>query len=247
MKNRHLFFLPVMFVTIIVGCSSSGKGVYDPLALNAIDSLGITIGNLTSCSFALSTNISYNDSGKIEWKNKQTGVYMRGPDKMYIYTEDDTSRNAYYYNGSELALFNFDNLNYDVIKSPSNTVATIDSVHRTFGIDFPASDFFYPTLADDLIKDFDTIYVSGSTHIDEVACKEIIAVNAKMTVFLSIDELTHLPKRLEIYYLGDKKGDSYTIRFNNWKTNPVLPDQLFSFAPPPNAVKSSLFINKTND
>jgi hypothetical protein len=247
LKNTKLLFLSFIIVAVFAGCSSTTKGVYDPKALSAMDSLGVTIGNLTSCSFALSTNISYSDSGKIKWKHKQSDVYMRGPDKMYIYTADETSRKGYYYSGSDLALFNFDDLTYEVVKAPSNIMTTIDSVHKTFGIDFPASDFFFPTLTGDMINDFDSIYVSGSSKIEGIACKEINASSAKMNAFISIDELTNLPKRLEIYYLGDKKGESYAITFSNWITNPVLPDQMFSFAPPPNAVKTSLFINKTNN
>jgi hypothetical protein len=204
----------VILVAFLAGCSSPIKAAHDPLALNSIDSMGITIDNLTSCIFSFSMNISHKDSGKIKWKKEQSDVYMRGPDKMYVYTADETSRKAYYYNVSDLALFYFDDLKYEVIKSPSNTMVTIDSIHRTFGIVFPTSDLFYPTLADDMMNDFDTIFVSGSTDIDEVTCKEINAVTAKMTVFVSNDELAHLPKRLEIYYLGDKKGDSYSISEN---------------------------------
>jgi hypothetical protein len=244
---RNLIFLTTISVGILAGCSDTPKGAYDPKALNAMDSLGLVIGNLTSCSFSLSTNISYRDSGGIKGKHKQTEVYMRGPDKMYIYTADQTSRKGYFYNGTTLALFNFDDLSYEVIKAPSNIMTTIDSVHKTFGIDFPASDFFFPTLTSDMIKDFDTIFVSGSSTIDSVACNEIQAVSPKMNVFISIDQETHLPKRLEIYYLGEKKGENYATTFSNWKTDPVLADQLFSFAPPPNAVKAPLFMNKTNN
>jgi len=246
LKSKQPLLLALLLVALLVGCNNSKKGAYDPKALNAIDSLGTTIGNLTSCSFALVNNIGHADTAKGMLSRKQSKVYMRGPDKMYIYTEDDSTRKGYYYNGGHLALFNFDDLSYDTIKAPSNIVAAIDSVNKTFGIDFPAADFFYPTLTTDMLNDFDTIAVTGSTTIDGVKCKEINAISPSKNVFISIDELTNLPKRLEIYYLGDKKGESYSITFSNWKTNPVLPDELFNFAPPANAVKSSLFINKTD-
>jgi hypothetical protein len=246
LKNKHLLLLPLLLVAFLVSCNKSKKGAYDPKALSAIDSLGVTIGNLNSCSFSLSTNIGHHDSGKVRMSYILSQVYMRGPDKMYIYSVDSSSRKGYYYNGSKLSLYSFDDQKYETIKAPSQIIEVIDSVHKTFGIDFPASDFFYPTLTTDLMNDFDTIAVSGSTSIDGLTCKEINAISAEKNVFISIDESTNLPKRLEIYYLGDKKGESYSITFYNWKTNPVLPDLLFSFAPPPSAIKSSLFVNKTD-
>jgi len=98
LKIKRLLLLALLLVAFIVGCNNSKKGAYDPKALSAIDSLGVTIGNLTSCSFALLNNIGHADSGKGTLSRKQSQVYMRGPDKMYIYTVDDSTRKGYYYN-----------------------------------------------------------------------------------------------------------------------------------------------------
>jgi len=247
MKKYKLIFGSLLAIALFYGCSDTKEGLYDPKAISTIDKLSETIGKLKSCSYSLSTDITYSASSGKPALHKDSDVYMKGPSKMYIYTKEPGSRKGYYYNGSELALFRFDNNTYETAKAPDNTIATITAVHDKYGVDFPAADFFYPTLTDDLIHDFDTIVATKSTKIGGVDCQEINAVNAKANVFISIEKATNLPKKLEIYYLGKEKGKSYTITFIDFKTNPVLEDKLFNFIPPATAVKTELLTKKLED
>ena len=247
MRKQKLFLVNLFFTACLVGCGNSKEGAYDSNAITTIDKLAQTIGKLDACSYSLITNITQSETSGLPAEHKQSDVYMKGSNKMYIFSKNEEGRKGYYYNGSELSLFRFDKNTYETLKAPDNTIATITAVHDKYGIDFPAADFFYPTLTDDMMRDFDTIATVGKIKIEGIVCNEINAKNAKMNVFISIDETTNLPKRLEIYYLGDEKGKSYEITFLDFKSNPVLEDKLFDFTPPANAVKTNLLTKKIDD
>jgi hypothetical protein len=242
MKPKQLNFIFLFLVASLIGCNTANEGLYDEQAIEALDKLSETIGVMKSCSFSLVIEEVKHVNGELIPFYKQNDVYMGGADKMYFYSEKQDSRKGFWYNGSQLAVFLFDKNQYDIVDAPGSILETIDSVNRHYNIDFPAADFFYPTLTDDLIVQFDTIIVLDSRTIDEVSCIEINATNQNLDVYILIDAETYLPKQLEIYYLKEeKKGESYVSTFSNFRYNPDLPDGLFKFSPPSNSVKASLF------
>lgn len=247
MKKLKLLFVCLSTTLLLIGCDETKEGLYDENAIASIDKLSETIGKLDACSYSLVTNITHSEASGEAPEHKEVDVYLKGPNKMYIYSKKEGERKGYFYNGSEVAVFRFDEDTYEILKAPDNTIATITAVHEKYGVDFPASDFFYPTLTDDMIHDFDTIVQMDDIKIDGNICKEINAKNAKMNVFVSIDASTNLPKRLEIYYLGDEKGKSYEITFLDFISNPVLEDKLFEFTPPANAIKTDLLTKKIDN
>jgi hypothetical protein len=242
MKPKHLNFIFLFLVASLIGCNTANEGLYDEQAIEALDKLSETIGDMNSCSFSLFTETVKHENDELVTSYKQNDVYMGGADKMYFYAEKQDSRKGFWYNGSQLAVFLYDENQYDIVNAPGSILETIDSLNKHYNIEFPAGDFFYPTLTDDLIAQFDTIVALDSRTIDEVSCIEINATNQNLDVYILIEEETYLPKQLEIYYLKpEKKGESYVSTFSYFRYDPDLPDELFKFSPPSNAVKASLF------
>lgn len=247
MKKQKLFLAYLFFVGFLISCNDTKEGAYDSKAIESIDKLSETIGKLDACSYSLITDITHSTASGKPAVHKENDVYMKGPNKMYVFNKEPGNRKGYYYNGKEIALFRFDQNTYETKQAPDNTIATITEVHDKYGVDFPAADFFYPTLTDDMIRDFDTIASVGTSKIEGVLCNEINARNAKMNVFIAIEKTTNLPKKLEIYYLGKEKGKSYTITFVDFKSNPTLEDNLFNFTPPADAVKTDFLTKKMDN
>jgi len=242
MKPKYLNLIFLFLVVTMMSCNSdSDQGFYDEQAIESLDKLTETIGALTSCSFTTHAEIIKLVDGKLIPSYRQNDIYMRGPDKMYFYVEMDDTRKGFWYDGKQLATFHFDANQHDIMDAPGTIMETIDSVHRNFKIDFPAADFFYPTLTDDIMNQFDTVVYVGTKNIEEIPCKEINATNPNLDVYILIEEATSLPKQLEIYYLGEKEGHTFVTTFSNFIQDPDLPDELFEFAPPSNSVKTSLF------
>ncbi len=240
MKQKLPTIVVLITVVALMSCGENKSGFYDQSAIQALDKLSETIGNLSSASFTINTEIVTND-GATDTIVKQSDVYLSGSNQMYVYFSRADVRKGYWYKDAKLSVLDFDHDQYDEVPAPATIMETIDSIHNRYNIDFPAADFLYPTLTDDLMAQFDTIAVLGSKVIDDVSCKEINATNANLDVYMLIDEATNLPKQLEIYHLGERNGETFIATYSNWRTNPNLPDELFEFSPPASSTKTSIF------
>ena len=241
MKKLTIYMIVLAF--LIISCNTStvkdGKK-YDTSAVQNLDSLSKTIGELNSCSFTINTFISTSNG---EERHHEHDIYLQGPDKLHIYSNGQTGRKSFWYNGEQFSYFSYDNHAYDIIDAPDNTIATIDFVHDNYGIDFPAADFFYPTFTDDILENYSQVLLTDDEVIDNISYTVIEALNESETVHIWIDKSTQLPYKLiiENESIADKY---YEAVLSNWKINPKLPDLLFEFKPPTNSIKE-VFTNKS--
>lgn len=209
----------------------------DTVAVTLLDKMGSIIGGLNSCSFTLnnSNDAIDVDLGLIKYFNTHQ-VYMVGPDKMLINSAGDNGHKGYWYNGKKLAYYSYTENNFAIIDAPSNIMATIDSVNKTYGIDFPAADFFYPSFTDDLIRQSDEIIYAGRSKIADKNCFHIIARNKSMGIQIWIsDDAMFLPVKLVITYYDVIPNIQYEATFSDWKMNENIPDAMFDFIPPAGA------------
>jgi hypothetical protein len=241
MNFRYTKGLILAAVALLSGCGESSKGLYDEKAVEAIEKLSSTIGDLQSCSLTVYAELTEPGQNGGKPLIKQSDVYLKGDDHMFIYSVRNNARYGYWFDGSFLSTFHYDENVYDQVQAPPTVLETIDSVHRRYKIDFPSADFWYPTLTEDMINQFDTIVELGSKNVGDVLCKEINAFNQNVDVYILIEESTNLPKQLEIYYLGEKKGQTYFSTFSNWKVNPEIEDEIFKFAPPAGSEQAVIF------
>jgi hypothetical protein len=235
---RVLFFIAILLV--FGACSSSGgnkDGVYDTRAVESLDKMCEVIGKINSCSYTLNTFVvEKDDSGNLTNFTNENDIYMRGPDKMYVGADGTRGEYGYWYNGKTLAFFSYDKNNYDTIDAPSRIIETIDVLHDKYGIDFPASDFFYPTLTDDIMEHFNEVLYFDGIKVDEVPCILITASSGEKNLQLWVEESTNLPYK--VILAGQLKNKAYYEgTFSNWRINPVLPDILFEFHPPSNSTR----------
>lgn len=238
MIDRKL--LIAVFATLFLFSCSTEPKVYDQRAIASFDALSETIGNLESCSYTLNTFVS-KKSG--EQYSNENDVYMRGPNKMYIHSIGTKGERSYWYDGKIMGYFNFGNNSFDTVPAPDNIIKTIDGLHKKYGIDFPAADFFYPTFTDDIIDHFDRILFFGDETIDGVECVVSEATSDKFLVHIWIDKNTNLPHKLVISNVNNPLG-YYEAVFSNWRKNPNLPDILFEFKPPENSKRVALKLKK---
>lgn len=217
----------------------------DTVAVMLLDRMSVVIGQLGSCSYTLHTSqdvvVEYG-LGIIKQLDTHE-VYMVGPDKMLINSRGGKGHRGYWYNGKKLAYYSYDENNYVIIDAPPNIMATIDTVHKTYGIDFPAADFFYPTFTDDLIDHSDQIRYLGTATVNGKPGFHIIATSKEMSIQIWIaDDALFLPVKMVIVYHGQNNGKQYDATFSNWQINPELPAAMFEFNPPPAARKISIMV-----
>lgn len=232
---KRTFFYVALTTIIFTSCQSNE---YDTRAIDSLDKLSETIGNLNSCSYTLNTFKVQNDSTEIV---NQSDIYMRGPDKMYIHIVGTKGDKGYWYNGTSFAYLLYENNEYDIIDAPDNILKVIDKLHNEYGIDFPAADFFYPSLTDDIMDEYNSV-LFAEEEIDGVSCSLIEATNDEEILQIWIEKETNLPYRMFVESKANE-NKSYDAVFSNWRINPNLPDLLFEFQPSENSTKVELQSN----
>jgi len=207
---------------------SGESGQYDETAIAHLDALTEAIGALNSCSFTLFTSTPE--------LSKEYDVYMRGPDKMYFhaYDVDSGAEISHWYDGSDVSFYSYESDTYGTVAAPDNILATIDFLSELYGMDFPAGDFFYPSLTDDIIDDFTNVWLAGEESVGEIETVLIQASNDDQNLSIWIDKSTNFPYRMVLDSSGEG-GEYYDAVFANWQVDPFLPDRMFEFSPPSSA------------
>lgn len=212
---------------------------YDPTAVLILDRMSDVIGALHSCSYK--TSASHDVFVPEYGMTKQfvnSEVHMVGPDKMVVNFWGPSGHRQCWYNGDQFAFYNYDENNYGMVDAPATIIATIDSIHQYYNVDFPAADFFYPAFTDDLIESSDKVVYLGTTNLNGKECFHIAAMS-KVTntqIWISNDAYM-LPVKYVIDYYTIADSPQYETTFSDWQINPEIPDVVFDFLPPPGATK----------
>ena len=233
-KKVVLYSIFVSF--FLVSCTSQDNEQYDTRALASLDAMSEAIGELGACSYTLN-DVNVLEDGT-EYYN-QHDVYMRGPDKMYVHSVGTKGDRSTWYDGSTLAYYSFDKNTYATIEAPDNIMEMIEYVNEKYGVDFPAADFFYPNLTDDILDNFDHVLFLGDETINGLEATSILASNDDDILQIWIDKTTNLP----VKFLIDSKASAaeyYVASFSNFRVNPDLPDLLFEINAPINSESSDL-------
>src|ERR1700712_4798047 len=146
----------------------------DTVAVSILDHMSAVIGDLGSCSVKVKSNydVSSQTFGLIKHANVEQ-VYMHGPDKLLVQSEGDKGSRSFYYNGKTLSYYSMDKNQFAQVNAPSNIMDMIDTVHKSYGIEFPIADFFYPAFVDDIIAESKNLAFLGMTNVDGKECFHI--------------------------------------------------------------------------
>lgn len=237
---RKPFFYFAILTLFLASCSSSDtkEGKYDTFAIESLDKMSETIGELNSCSYTLNTIVEKpNESNELSSSQFEHDVYMRGPDKYYMHTVGTNGKKSFWYNGSRFSYYSFNKNVFDTLSVQGNILEAIDFLHHKFGLDFPAADFFYPTLTDDLMENYSEVVSLENTQEEDYIIIE--AVNSEKVIEIWIDKNSYLPYKLNMSSIDDS-GISYQAVFSNWRVNPSLPDMLFEYEPSENSTREIL-------
>ena len=230
---KKLLFL---FIAVTIGSTSLSAQV-DSVAVLILDHMTDIIGDLESCSYTLKTSsdVPHFKFG-LEKRFAEHEVYMQGPDKLQVQSHGNDFHKGYWYNGATLTYYSYLENNFSVVDAPPTILSAMDSINQAYEIEFPAGDFFYPALTDDLLQVFGTVAFMGNIKVDGNDCFHILANSEaiNLQIWISNDALT-LPMKFVITYKEREGQPQYQGTFTNWQLNPILPDALFEFTPPPGA------------
>lgn len=240
---------PVKLFTIILFFCSYSINVYsqiDSSAVAILDKMSFAVGNLQSCSLVLKTeNDILNPRLGLITHSEVANVYFKAPDKFYMSKSGDKGNKEFFYDGKTFTYYSKDNKVYSSVPAPATIMRTIDSLHNTFGIDFPASDVFYPNFTDDVLQMSDNLTNLGITSVENKNCYHLAGTTVDFTYQIWISsEGTFLPVKMSIVYVNPTMDDHYTAIYDNWSLNPVLQNSMFDFTAPPDAMKVRMEVKK---
>ena len=220
----------------------------DSVAVILMDRMSDFIGELQSCSFKLKVGEDMINQDNIMVKNfSEDEVYMVGPDKMVVGINGMKGHKSYLYNGTQLAYYSHDENNYGIIDAPDNIIETIDKVNADYDIEFPAADFFYPAFTDDLLESSQEIKYIGKSVVDGKECFHLIAIGSEFDFqFWIANDAYNLPIKFVYVYKNKKGSPQYEGTFSEWKINPVFPDAMFNYSPPPGAKQIKIVSKSQN-
>ena len=211
----------------------------DTVAVMILQKMSDVIGDLNSVSFKLNTSVDVVKHGYgVETQFGHSEVYMVGPDKMLIHSKGEKGHRGFWYNGETFTYYSFDENNYAIVNALPTIIETIDTIHKTYGIRFPAADFFYPTFTEDVLDFFDNVMYLGEKVLNGETYFHVLASNEKFNAqFWISNDAFNLPKKFIIRY---KDNMQYEATFSNWQLNPEIPISVFEFMPPPKATQISI-------
>ncbi len=233
---KKTILYPILASFFLLSCTSKDQQEYDTRAIESLDVMSQTIGELSACSYTLNEFSVKEDGSEF---SAEHDVYMRGPNKMYIHSVGTKGDRSCWYDGENLSFYSFDKNIYATVEAPDDILQTIDHVNDKYGIDFPAADFFYPDLTDDILDEFDRVLFVGDDLVDGIESTSIFASNDTNAVQIWIDKASNLPLKLVIESKVNA-AEYYEVTFSNFRSNPDLPDLLFEFQPPNNSERTEL-------
>jgi hypothetical protein len=238
--NKRLFCSLLLCAASIQMKAQPNK--IDTVAVSILDRMSALIGDLTSCSVTIKSNYDVKSQhfGLVKHSDEQQ-LFMQGPDKLMIRSDGDMGDRSFFYNGQTLTYYSEEKNQYASIQTPHSVVHMIDTVNRTYGIDFPAADFFYPGFVDDILAESKNLIYLGLTKVDGKECYHIagLAKDKTYQFWISNDAYT-LPLKMVIIYTNREMDPQYEAVLSGWQVNPNLPPAIFEFLAPPKAKKVKL-------
>jgi hypothetical protein len=236
--NKKLFFS--LFICIATNSRSTAQRMnIDTIAVAILDRMSAMIGDLSSCHVTVKSNYDIRSQhlGLIKHGDDEQ-LYMQGPNKLLIRSQGDRGDRSIYYDGKTLNYYSLENNQYATLTLSVPLMEMIDTVNQMYGIEFPASDFFYPSFVDDLLSESKNLFFLGMTKVDGKDCFHIAGTATDKTYqfWISDDALT-LPLKMVIVYTSREMNPQYEATLSDWQINPVLPTALFDFMVPPKAKK----------
>ena len=246
MKSKIKLQIVIIVLIVFLFNYAKTNAQIDSSAVAILDKTSFTLGNLQSCSLSLKTEIDIMDGRLGAITNTETAnVNLKAPDKFYISKSGDRGNKEFFYNGKNFVYYSKDNKIYSSAPAPPTIMQTIDSIHNTFGIDFPAADFFYPYFTDDLLEVSANLADLGTTSVNNKKCFHLAGntLDKNYQIWIA-DDGTFLPVKLSIVTVKPGSDEHYTAIYEEWALNPSLPNSMFEFDAPADALKVRFSVKK---
>ena len=223
----------VLTVTVASGTRAQASEV-DPAATAILKRMCDYLGSLDQ--FSVDTQNSLENlfySGHRIDSDVSAHVIVSRPNKLRAERRGDMIDQDFYYNGTELTLYNPQDKVYATVAVPDTFEGMFKFMYESLGFGVPISDFVYPDSYPLLMKDVTMAKVVGRTSINGVWCDHLFfsSKGADFQVWVA-DGDWPLPLKYVITDTTTPELLSITTLLSNWNLAPAASEADFTFKAP---------------
>jgi len=148
----------------------------------------------------------------------------------------DVVRQAYYYDGKTITLYNPDQKYYATVDAPATLEPALDFARDTLDVVAPAADLLYRDAYEMLMQDTTAGFVVGKATVGGVRCVHLAFRKADVDWQIWIEEgAKPLPRKYVITSPKVPGAPNFTVVITKWNVAPKISDAMFAFTPPQGA------------
>jgi hypothetical protein len=165
-------------------------------------------------------------------------LQVRRPDHLHAAIHSTRRDRELIYDGSEITLLNHDENFYGSVKTSGPLDQAMDVACERFGITMPLEDFLRSNPHKDLLEKVTSGIDIGPVTVMGVSCEHLAFSQGNIDWQIWIaDGIRPVPRKFVITYKDEPGSPQFTAIFSDWDFTTPLPDFVFKFEPPPDAVK----------
>lgn len=240
MTTRTFLVVMILLVAFALGAGCStvrvGHGI-DPEANGILKEMGTTLANAGRFSFDVRTTVDEElGGGAMVQRAGRGSVRVSRPDRIFATKRGDRGNRDFWYEGSNLTIFDRDKKIYASVKAPSTIDKMLDFAIDEYDLAIPLADILFSDPYRVLVENVESGEYVGVHKVGGRPCHHLAFHQELIDWQIWIDEgKIPLPRKVIITYLDSPERPQYEARFSAWDLSPKFTKGFFEFTPPPGA------------
>jgi hypothetical protein len=211
----------------------------EPAAMAIVKAMADKLAAAKSLSFtALATYESPDRTGLPLSYATLSQITMQRPDKLKVISPGDGPRTEFYYDGKTVQAYEPAAKLVASVEAPNTIDAMLRAAFQKAAIYFPFTDLIVSDPMAMIGENLRVAFVVGKSNVIGGTTTDIVVLVGKFAhVQLWIGSDDKLPRMAEAIFLEDPAHYRHIAQFSDWKIDPPLAADAFTFTPPAGTVR----------
>lgn len=165
-------------------------------------------------------------------------VQAQRPDKLRVEVRSPRESKGFWYLKNSLTMLDRETRFYGVMETPETIDKTIDAVEERFGVEIPLGDVLVSDPYMNIMENIESLTDLGQVTVLGTPCRHLsfTGPNADAQVWIA-EGPKPLPRKITIHFKAMEGSPQVTQIFTDWDLVGPFSDSVFTFVPPPGAIK----------